>query len=229
MTMALDKVKAHEVRREKPGPKAPNGAQLPVEPVAFVELHFESPLPRVQSGTGTFPAGKRIYIKYDGTLNGPEIEEPMTIGNSCDWALVRTDGFLVLDARLSAATKPDPNNEKAPVTHLSITWSGLANLAELYDGDDKKDPYKAWLAGKPPVRAKMNVTLAARIETSGPQEPNAALRYRIVSANADKYVALSQAVFFGTGVVHVSTDAKDKVPEIQFLKGMSVNIQKIVT
>jgi hypothetical protein len=128
-------------------------------------------------GTRDFPAGTCLYLAYKGAVKGPRIDGE--IATSGDWGLLRNDGVLQLDARLSIATN-----------------DGSAIAARM---EGMTDP----ILGA--VKARLSASL--RFEVSGAAPPDAAKRYINASKNHEKYRELGQAILFGFGEVTLQPPA----------------------
>jgi hypothetical protein len=220
-----------------------NSSVRPIEPkglfptlrIGKLNLTIASPFtPRgpIPAQTRQFPAGKRIYLRYtEGklvlekrTVDSQKIEgETMTIEDGCDWALVRNDGMLVLEARLSAKSEDD-------ASHISMAFSGLANIGELYGlSAGNADTYERWIADKPPKQTTMGVALTIRFDVSMAPEANAALRYVKVSQNYRQFIDLGQRVCVGRGTITVGTDVQKVDREVGYLKSLDCDLHQLVT
>jgi hypothetical protein len=239
-----------------------------LEYVATLEVSFKALLDSRGRAAGTeeFPAGRRMYIAYSGTLRtyeqtmGEENDKPLPFiikgklgdGRNSDWALVRNDGCLLLDARLLIEVEDPQKSKGAPNGHgelptggssrddskdvpkirFAVALTGIGKLSELYRSDEDgevsgADAYKRWISGDPPKSDKMNVGLSVRFEVSGPPETGAAKRYREAAGGYEKYLGLAQGTFVASGTITVTTSKEQRDPEIGFLSGMTARILQL--
>ena len=179
-----------------------------------------------QVGTREFPAGRRLYLQFPkGTVTWAEgastdPNEPWctaTIVTSGDWALLRKDDVLVLDARFSIATNEneqpptespprEPPPEKRPPAVMAVQMAARASLKQ---GPEGKCP-----------RSAVPITATFRFEVSGPATYKDSIvsdRYKRAAANSEKYRSLGRGVFGGTGCVELQSASDDKLMTVSHL------------
>jgi hypothetical protein len=229
----------------------PASAPLKATYVATLEVNFNPVLNSRGRAAGTeqFPAGKRLYVGYEGTLKTVVADQDalstyvingkLAPSRNSDWALVRRDGCLTLDARLLVevdGTPPSGWSGPAPTVRFAVSLTGIGKLTDIYKTNKTKTPpigeqaFGTWTNGDPPDNGnKMNVGSSLRFEVSGPPDPGAAFRYLGAASDYATYLGLSQGTFMGMGTITFKTNKKDKDPEIDYLESMSMKILQLLT
>jgi len=195
------------------------------------------------------PGGSRLYIEYtDGTVKtydyladpgDPDYWEKLsgTILTSGDWALLRSDGVLALDARMTIEVSlPEDGNNK---TKLSALFWGVANLALAYPkGPRDENPdqertgeeaYQLWLKGEPPTEAEIPVKLMLRFDAPSPAPISGTIAERYVKASlhADRYSRLGRNLYVGIGRVTLKTNKDLWSPDTGFAEAVAINVYEV--
>jgi len=141
------------------------------------------------------------------------------INSSGDWALVREDGVLTLEARFTIK----PAGEQH--TFLSVYLTGAADLRALFaEPLTGEQAYERW-SRSAPDRAALPITASLRFEAPGPARTGSltpARRYGSGSANHWRYVRLRRGTFVGRGAITV--DTANRAPEVDYLRSLQLDV-----
>jgi hypothetical protein len=141
------------------------------------------------------------------------------INSSGDWALVREDGLLTLEARFTIQPAGEEN------TFLSVCMTGAADLRALFaEPLTGEQAYERWTRSAPD-RAALPITASLRFEAPGPARNGSltpARRYGSGSANHWRYVRLRRGTFVGRGAITV--DTANRAPEVDYLRSLQLDV-----
>lgn len=142
--------------------------------------------------------------------------------SSGDWALLRSDGVLALDARLSI--KADDGSL------IALALAGLADLTAAYPGETGPQAYRSWLDGNRPTRPAVPLRLSLRFDVPGSPEavpPPIARRYVHASKFHWRYGRLARGVFVGAGTLSFRPAGQESEPDTGFASAVSFDVHEV--
>jgi hypothetical protein len=141
------------------------------------------------------------------------------ISASGDWALVREDGVLTMEARFSIAPAGEEN------TFISVYMTGAADLRALFTEPlTGEQAYERWIRSAPD-RSSLPVTAQLRFEAPGPARNGSltpARRFGSGSANHWRYARLRRGTFVGRGAF--TLDTANRAPEVEYLRSLQLDV-----
>lgn len=140
--------------------------------------------------------------------------------SSGDWALLRTDGVLTMDARFTIETNDG--------SLISVLMSAKGDLAGAYQLPGP-EAYRRWNSGAPPNGLR-GIPVTATFRFDVPGSPNewatiAAKRYQRASQYYWKYVRLARQIFVGAGSIELGHETK---PDVGYARAITLKVYELV-